>query len=98
MRQGADKKYWCGALSEAYPEEIGELFSFHSKDWWRHLWEKTEIAIIAACYDMENAKEIWMPWAEWSRDNMPEIGDDVQFLADDVNNDLALIVMAAVKK
>jgi len=39
-----------------------------------------------------------MPWAEWSRDNMPEIGDDVQFLTDDVNDDLALIVMAAVKK
>ena len=32
------KKYWCSALSEAYPEAIGELFSFHSKDWWRHLW------------------------------------------------------------
>jgi len=91
------KKYWCGALSEAYPEEIGELFSFHSKDWWRHLWEKTEIANITACYDMENPKEVWMPWAKWSAEHMPEIGDDVQFLADDTHDDLALIVMAAVK-
>jgi cyclopropane fatty-acyl-phospholipid synthase-like methyltransferase len=91
------KKYWCGALSEAYPEEIGELFSFHSKSWWRHLWEKTGIARVTACYDMENPKEIWMPWAKWSREHMPELGDDVQFLADDTNDDLALIVMSAVK-
>ena len=92
------KKYWCGAQSEAYPEGIGELFSFHSKDWWRRLWEKTAIAEIIACYDIDNPKELWMPWAIWSRDNMPEIGDDVQFLADDVNDDLAFIVMSAVKK
>ena len=92
------KKYWCGALSEAYPEAIGELFSFHSKDWWRHLWEKTGIAEITSCYDMDSPKELWMPWAIWSRDNMPEIGDDVQFLADDTGGDLALIVLAARKK
>ena len=92
------KKYWCGALSEAYPEAIGELFSFHSKDWWRHLWEKTEIAEITACYDMENPKELWMPWAKWSAEHMPELGDDVQFLIDDTNNDLSFIVMAARKK
>ena len=92
------KKYWCGALSDAYPEAIGELFSFHSKDWWRHLWEKTEIAEITTCYDMENPKELWMPWAVWSKEHMPEIGDDVQFLADDTDDDLAFIVMTARKR
>jgi len=92
------RKYWCGALSEAYPEAIGELFSFHSRGWWRHLWEKTEIAEITACYDMENPKGLWMPWAVWSKEHMPEIGDDVQFLADDTDGDLALVVMAARKK
>ena len=84
-------------MSEAYPEAIGELFSFHSKDWWRHLWEKTGIAEIIACYDMENPKALWMPWAVWSKEHMPEIGDDVQFLADDTDGDLAFIVMAARK-
>ena len=92
------KKYWCGAFSEAYPEEIGELFSFHSKDWWRHLWEKTEIAEISACYNLENPKELWMPWAKWSSEHMPELGNDVQFLADDTNDDLALIALVAKKK
>ena len=92
------KKYWCGALSEAYPEDIGELFSFHSGQWWSHLWEKTGIVDVTECYNMENLKELWMPWAVWSKEHMPEIGDDIQFLEDDINEDIALIVMAAKKK
>ena len=91
------KKYWLSTPSDAYAEATGEMFSFHSKDWWRHLWEKTGIACITASYNMENTKGIWMPWAEWSTKNMPELGNDVQFLADDINDDLALIVMSAVK-
>ena len=89
----------------------GELFAFHSGIWWRHLWEKTGIAKITVCYDIENPKEIWMPWAVWADENMPQlmkecgidpdIGDadtsDVDFLNADTNNDIALIVMAGVK-
>jgi len=92
------KKYWVAEPSADYPEEIGELFSFHSKDWWRHLWEKTEIAEITACYNIENAKEIWLPWAKWADENMDFSVKDTDFLADDVNDDLALIVMAAKRR
>ena len=93
---------------KGYPDTLahlwqGEMFSFHSKDWWRQLWEKTGIVDITACYDMENPKEIWMPWAEWSVDNFAkewgEEGDfDMEFLNADTNNDIALVVMAAKKK
>ena len=89
----------------------GELFAFHSGAWWRHLWEKTGIANVTACYDIPDLKELWMPWAVWSDKNMPqllkecgmdgEIPDeesDVDFLNADTNNDLALISMTAVKK
>jgi len=92
-------------FAKGYPDTMekhwksydGELFAFHSGAWWSHLWEKTGIVEIGACYDMENPKELWMPWAEWSKEQLPELGDDVQFLADDTDNDLALIVMTAVK-
>jgi hypothetical protein len=47
---------------------------------------------------MENPKKIWTPWAEWSDKNMDFSVKDTDFLADDTNDDLALIVMAAVKK
>ncbi|MGI6577260.1 MAG: SAM-dependent methyltransferase [Eubacteriales bacterium] len=79
------KKYWDP-----------ELFTFHSKDWWRHLWEKTGIVEITACYDMEDPKEVWLPWAKWSKENLGF--NDLEFLNADVNNDLALIVMSAIKK
>ena len=52
---------------------------------------------------MEDPKEIWMPWAEWSVDNFAkewgEEGDfDMEFLNADTNNDIALVVLAAKKK
>jgi cyclopropane fatty-acyl-phospholipid synthase-like methyltransferase len=48
-------------FTKGYPDTlkehwVGEMFSFHSKGWWRHLWEKTEIVEITACYDMEEPK------------------------------------------
>ena len=91
------KKFWQNA----------EMFSFHSKDWWRHLWEKTGLCEITACYEMESPKKIWQGWAEWASRNMdadfgdvnvdPDDIDDVEFLEADTNNDIALIVMAARK-
>ena len=90
----------------------GELFAFHSGAWWRHLWEKTGIAEIIACYDIESPKEVWMPWAIWADENMSQLmkecdiesdpetakDSDVDFLHADVNDDIALVVMAAIKK
>lgn len=88
----------------------GELFAFHSGAWWRNLWEKTRIAEITACYDITDTKELWMPWAVWSDENMPQLlkecgvdevvpddESDVEFLNADTNNDLTLIAMTARK-
>jgi SAM-dependent methyltransferase len=85
-----------------------EMFTFHSKDWWRKLWEKTGLCEITACYDIENPKEIWRGWAEWAdRNKDADFGDaivdiddtsDVEFLAADTGDDIALIVMAARKR
>lgn len=62
-------------FDKGYPETLkelwaGELFSFHSSMWWWRLWEKTGLAEITACYDMADPKEIWRPWATWSRDHL----------------------------
>lgn len=88
-------------FEKGYPDTLkelweGEMFSFHSKNWWRRLWEKTEIVEITSCYDMEEPKKIWQPWAEWAKDNLGF--NDVEFLNSDTNNDIALIVMSAIKK
>ena len=88
-------------FKNGYPNTLkehweGEMFSFHSKGWWRHLWEKTGLVEITACYDMEEPKEIWMPWAKWAKENLGFF--DVAFLEADKNNDIELIVMSAIKQ
>ena len=70
-------------FDKGYPDTleahwVGEMFSFHSGEWWRHLWEKTGIAEITACYNMEEPKELWQPWAVWAKENLGFI--DVEFL------------------
>jgi len=87
-------------FEKGYPQTLkklwsGELFSFHSKDWWRHLWEKTGIVKITSCYNIENPKEIWQPWAVWSKEHLGF--DDEEFLAADTENEVALIAMTAIK-
>ena len=87
-------------FKNGYPNTLkehweGEMFSFHSKGWWRHLWQKTGLVEITACYDMEEPKEIWMPWAKWAKENLGFF--DVAFLDADKNNDIALIVMSGIK-
>jgi len=86
---------------KGYPDTLeahwnADMFTFHSKDWWRRLWQKTGLVEVTACYDMEHPKEIWQTWAEWSREHLNF--DDDEFLAADTGNDVALIVMAATKK
>jgi cyclopropane fatty-acyl-phospholipid synthase-like methyltransferase len=88
-------------FDKGYPDTLkehwdGEMFSFHSKNWWRHLLEKTGIVEITACYDMEEPKEIWGPWAKWAKEHLGF--NDVEFLNSDSNNDIALIVMSAIKQ
>jgi len=98
-------------FDKGYPDTlkdlwIPELFAFHSKDWWRDLWEKTGLCEITACYDLEDSKAIWRPWAEWSVENFDkefgesEVGGDydLRFLDADTDDDITLIAMAAKKK
>jgi len=48
--------------------------------------------------EMDASKGLWLPWAQWEQANMDFPVSDVDFLAADTNNDLALIVMTATKK
>jgi len=84
---------------------IPEYFPFHSDKWWRTLWEKTGLCEVTASYAMEDSRAIWQDWADWSVENFERVfGEsegadaDLKLLEADTNDDLALIVMAAVKK
>ena len=88
-------------FENGYPETLKKhwhesMFTFHSRAWWRHLWEKTGLVEITACYDMNNPKSAWYPWAKWAKEHLNF--NDEEFLNADTENDLALVVLAAVKK
>jgi SAM-dependent methyltransferase len=87
-------------FENGYPETLKkfwheDMFTLHSGAWWRHLWEKTGLVKITACYNMDDPKAAWYPWAEWAKEHLSF--DDDEFLNADTENDIALIVMAAVK-
>jgi len=99
-----------GEFEKGYPETLEELwfpelFTFHSNKWWCNLWEKTGLCEVTACYDIDDPKALWRPWADWSVENFEkEFGDggggadfDVRFLEADTCNDIALISLAAKK-
>ena len=83
-----------------YPETLkkfwhSDMFTLHSGAWWRHHWEKTGLVKITTCYDIEDPKAIWSPWAKWSKENL-DLSDE-ELLTADTNNDIALIVLVAEK-
>jgi len=60
---------------------------------------------IISCYNIDEPKAIWQPWANWAKDNFDkEFGDDggggdfdVKFLEADTDGDIALIALVARK-
>ena len=98
-------------FEKGYPETLEalwfpELFTFHSNEWWRTLWGKTGLCEITSCYDIEDPKALWQPWANWAKDHFEEeFGDgggggdfDAKFLEADTEGDIALIAMTARKQ
>jgi len=97
-------------FEKGYPDTLEKLWipeynTFHSDKWWRTLWQKTGLCEVTTSYAMEDSKALWQDWADWSVENFERVfgdgedGDsDFKLLQADTDNDLALIVMAAVKK
>jgi len=87
----------CPGFTQEYdngfPDNMNELFgndmfTFHSKNWWQKLWGKTGIVEITACYNIENAHEVWLDGVEKGE----------EFIHADKDKVVTLVVMAAVKK
>ena len=79
---------------------LPELFTLHSGEWWRRLWEKTGLCEVVACYDLAEPKALWQPWADWSVEHFAEEwgGDgefDAKLLEADTDDDLALVALVA---
>ena len=87
---------------EGVPDNLREhwesdMFTIHSKSWWQSLWKKTGLVDITACYDIPDTQGIWRPWADWAA-NRPGGTTDIRLLDADTNDDLAFVVMTAIKR
>ena len=105
VKPGGQLGIVCPGLTKefenGYPETLKnfwheeDMSSFHSGAWWRHLWEKTGLVKITACYNIDDPKAVWSPWARWAKENLDF--NDEEFLNADTDNDIALVVLAAKK-
>ncbi|MDR2354005.1 MAG: methyltransferase domain-containing protein [Deltaproteobacteria bacterium] len=92
---------------KGYPDTLAKLwcsnlFTMHSHNWWRKLWEKTGLCEVIACYGIDDPKALWWPWANWAKENFAkEFGGDgdfdVKYLEADTGDDIALIALTAKK-
>jgi len=106
VRHGGQFGIVCPGLvrefESGYPQTLKEhwppdFFTFHSKDWWKRHWEKVGTVDITACYNMPNPKDVWYSWANRLLDEQQHSGDK-DLLDADIDNDIALVVMTAIKK
>ena len=93
---GFTKEFEAGAPENLKRFWSPEMYTFHSKEWWRNLWEKTGLVEITACYEINDPKTIWYPWARWSGANLGFHDED--FLDADTGDDIALVALAARRK
>jgi len=106
VKQGGQFGIICPGLvrefENGYPPNLKEhwpsdFFTFHSKGWWKRHWEKSGIVEVTTCYNVPDPKDVWCPWANRLVEEHQYSGDK-DLLDADIDNDIALVVIAAVKK
>ncbi len=51
--------------------------NFHSCNWWRDLWEKSDVVSVQECKEMKCFKEAWQDWLSYDKDSKE---DDIKML------------------
>ncbi|MGL6196523.1 MAG: SAM-dependent methyltransferase [Thermoguttaceae bacterium] len=61
------RPFWCSEMET----------SFHSLDWWKNLWQRTECIEIIECCEMVSNKQAW---DEWLAGYHPMIVEDIKMI------------------
>lgn len=77
-------------------EQMDELLTFRSTDWWKSTWEKSGLVDIISSGEIEDAKKIWYDWAKIARERLGF--DNDEWLNADTENYLTIVYFTAVKK
>jgi cyclopropane fatty-acyl-phospholipid synthase-like methyltransferase len=71
-----------------------ENLTFHSQQWWRKLWKRTNVVDIIESFNLECTPEAW---EDWSKSSNPVAKDDFLYQAD-LNHQIATIAIIAKRK
>lgn len=94
-KQGGQYGMVCPALTREFmhglPEGLAEhwepdMYAWHSADWWRKMWQKTNLVDVTYSGDIPNGKALWRATADFDLHDA------------DTENYLTLMLMTAIKK
>jgi len=77
-------------FEDGLPEKMkkhweNDMYTFHSPQWWRYLWEKTKLVEVIKCELIEGGKDLWRSTA------------DFELHEADEENYLSLFIMTAMR-
>lgn len=82
---GLTKEFSQGLPEAMKPHFEADMYTFHSSNWWRNMWEKTGLVDIICAEDIPNGKELWRKTADFDLHDA------------DHENYLTLVMMTAIK-
>jgi len=75
-----------------------ECFSFHTANWWRHHWTKTELVDVEICDVLPDGWKYWLKWAELLDELGTGFDDEAPVLHEDQGCYLGFIRLVARRK
>lgn len=92
---GLSHEFENGVPAEFKPFWCPDMNTFHSRIWWRDLWERSGLVDIVESKNLDCHAKAWERWLNSGNEHAME---DVPFFESDVNNRLATVSLVATKK
>jgi cyclopropane fatty-acyl-phospholipid synthase-like methyltransferase len=92
------------SMDNGVPEDLQpywdwEFCSFHTPDWWKEHWQKSEIADIEYAGFLENGWKEWLVWEEaCKKADFLFVPDEIELLKRDAGRYLGFIILVARRK
>lgn len=83
---GISREFTDGLPEQMKPFWEPNMYAWHSAQWWRHLWGKTDLVDITCAEEIPDGKSIWRRTADYDLHDA------------DTDNYLTLVLMTATKK
>lgn len=96
---GLKSEFKEGVPKELHPVWEVELFSFHSSQWWKDLFAKTNLVEVETADNLKDSWSIWMEWEKALKDSgLSKREGDIEFLKADNGQYITFPRITARKK